>query len=156
MRWQGLITVVLQVSNADKFVAERLSCVLRLPSQKAVDELNLTKKIISCHPSNLPLADHVDCFVALNRSPSRPEFSEALLGVHATFDGSMILFENVVQVLHRSVSTALAQRPFLLTVRDRGTVNRRQVSVDHSRLAMGSIAERLAKQALGGVGVTEC
>jgi hypothetical protein len=26
----------------------------------------------------------------------------------------MILFENVVQVLHRSVSTAVAQRPFLL------------------------------------------
>src|SRR5277367_1713893 len=124
--------------------------------EKAVDELNLPKKIISSHPSNLPLADHVDCFVALNRSPSRPEFPEALLGVHATFDGSMILFENVVQVLHGSVSTALAQRPFFLTVRDRGTVNRRQVSVDHSRLRMGSIAERLAKQALGGVGVTEC
>src|SRR5580704_8277513 len=94
--------------------------------EKAVDELNLTKKIISCHPSNLPLADHVDCFVALNRSPSHLEFSEALLGVHATFDGSMVLFENVVQVLHRSVSIALAQRPFLLTVRDRGAVNRRQ------------------------------
>jgi hypothetical protein len=108
--------VVLQVSNADKFVAERLSCVLRLPSRKAGDELNLTKKIISLHPSNLPLPDHVDCFVALNRSPSRLEFSEALLGVNSTFDGSMILFENVVQVLYRSVSTAVAQRPFLLTV----------------------------------------
>jgi hypothetical protein len=33
--------------------------------EKAVDELNLTKKIISCHPSSLPLPDHVDCFVAL-------------------------------------------------------------------------------------------
>jgi hypothetical protein len=66
-----------------------------------------------------------------------------------------ILFENVVQVLHGSVSTALAQRPFLLTVGDRGAVNRRQVSVDHSRLRMGSIAERLAKQALGSIGVTE-
>jgi hypothetical protein len=73
--------------------------------EKAVDELNLTKKIISCHPSSLPLPDHVDCFVALNRSPSRLEFSEALLGVHSTFDGSMILFQNVVQVLHRSMST---------------------------------------------------
>jgi hypothetical protein len=47
------------------------------------------------------------------------EFSETLLGVQATFNGSMILFENVVQVLHRSVSTAPAQRPFLLTVGDR-------------------------------------
>src|SRR5271165_6922732 len=111
--------------------------------EKAVDELNLPKKIISSHPSNLPLPDHVDCFVALNRSPSRLEFSETLLGLHATFDGSMILFEHVVQVLHRSVSTALAQRPFLLTVGDRGAVNRRQVRVDHARSRMGWIAERL-------------
>src|SRR5271166_2854914 len=113
--------------------------------EEAVDELNLTNKIPSCYPSNLPLPDHVDCFVALNRSPSCLDFSEALLGVHATFDGSMILFKNVVQVLHGSVSTALAQRPFLLTIGDRGAVYRRQVGVDHSRLRMGSIAERLAK-----------
>src|SRR5208283_930006 len=117
--------------------------------EKAVDELNLTKKIISCHLPKLPLPDHVDCFIALNRSPSCLEFSEALLGVHATFDGSMILFQNVIQVLHRSVSAAVAQRPFLLSVGDRGAVNRCQVGVDHSRLGMGSIAERLAKQALG-------
>src|SRR5664280_726536 len=70
--------------------------------EKAVDKLNLSKKIISCHPSSLPLSDHVDCFIALNRSPSRLKFSEALLSVNSTFDGSMILFENVVQVLHRS------------------------------------------------------
>jgi len=39
--------------------------------EKALDEPNLSKKIISCHPSSLPLPDHVDRFVALNRSPSR-------------------------------------------------------------------------------------
>src|SRR5271166_6128924 len=123
--------------------------------KKAVDELNLSKKIISCHPSNLPLSDHVNRFVALNRSPSRLEFSEALLRIHSTFDGSMILFENVIQVLHRSVSTTVAQRSFLLTVGDRGAVDRRHVSVDHSRLRMGPIAERLAKQPLGSIGVPE-
>ena len=64
--------------------------------KKAVDELNLSKKITSCHPSSLPLPDHVDRFVALDRSPGRLKFSEALLGIHSTFDGSMILFENVV------------------------------------------------------------
>jgi NADPH:quinone reductase-like Zn-dependent oxidoreductase len=31
---QKVLMVVLQVSNGDKFVAERLSCVLRLPSRK--------------------------------------------------------------------------------------------------------------------------
>jgi hypothetical protein len=97
----------------------------------------------------------VDCFIALNRSPSRLEFSEALLGVHSTFDGSMILFENVVQVLHGSVSTAVVQRPLLFTVGDRRAINRCQVGVDHSRLGMGSIAERLAKQPLGSIGVAQ-
>ena len=92
--------------------------------EKAVDEPNLSKKIISCHPSNLPLPHHVDRFVALNRSPSRLEFSKTLLGIHSTFDGSMILFEDVIQVLHRSVSTAGAQRLFLLAARNRGAVNR--------------------------------
>jgi hypothetical protein len=84
----------------------------------------------------------------LNRSPSRAEFSEALLGVNSTFAGSMILFENVVQVLHRSVSITVAQRPFFLTVGDRGAVYRCQVGVDHSRLAMGWIAERLRNKRL--------
>src|ERR1019366_7755523 len=123
--------------------------------EKAVDELNLTKKIIPFEPSSLPLPDHVDGFVALNRSPSRLEFSKALLGVHSTFDGSMIPYQNVVQILHRSVSTAVAQRPLLFSVGDRGAVNRCQVGVDHSRLGMGSIAERLAKQPLGSIGVTQ-
>src|SRR5664280_1683773 len=123
--------------------------------EKAVDELNLKKKIISCYPSSLPLPDHVDCFVALNRSPCCLKFSEALFGVHSTFDGSMIRFQNVVQVLHRSVSTAGAQRPFLFSVGERRAVNRCQVGVDHSRLGMGSIAECLAKPALGSICVAQ-
>ena len=92
--------------------------------EEVVDELNLPKQIISCHSSNLSLPDHVDCFVALNGSPGRLKFSEALLGVSSTFDGSMILFENVIQVPHGSVSTAIAQRSFLLTIGNCGAVNR--------------------------------
>jgi hypothetical protein len=141
----------MQTSLSPSVCCAFLGCQI----EKAVDELNLSKKVISCHPSSLPLPDHVDCFVALNRSSSRLEFSEALLSVHSTFDGSMILFQNVVQVLHGSVSTAVAQRPFLLTVGDRRAVNRCQISVDHSRLGMGSIAERVAKQALGSIGVAK-
>ncbi len=56
----------------------------------------------------------------------------------------MVLLENVLQVPHRSVSTAAAQRPFLLIVGDLGAVNRPQLSVDPSTLGMESIAERLA------------
>jgi len=52
----------------------------------------------------------VDCFVALNGSPGRLEFSEALFGIHSTFDGSMILFEDVIQV--GSVATTEQYREF--------------------------------------------
>src|SRR6202453_2466148 len=91
--------------------------------EEVVDELNLAKQIISCHPSNLSLPDHVDCFVALNGSPGRLEFSEAF-GIDSTLDGSMILFENIIQVLYGAVSTTIAQRPFLLTIGNCGAVNR--------------------------------
>jgi hypothetical protein len=87
--------------------------MFRLPNRRDVDKLDLWRQIISCHPSNLPLPDHVDCLVALNGLPGRLEFSESLFGVHSTFDGSMIPFEDVIQVLHGSVSTAMAQRSFL-------------------------------------------
>src|ERR1022692_456312 len=72
----------MQTSLSPSVCGAFLGCQI----EKAVDELNLPRKIVCCHPSSLPLPDHVDCFVALNRSPSRLEFSEALLGVHSTFD----------------------------------------------------------------------
>src|SRR5271154_593421 len=54
---------------------------------------------------------HLACCVPARRAAStRLEFSESLFGIHSTFDGSMILFEDVIQVLHGSVSTTIAQR----------------------------------------------
>src|SRR5271155_6196451 len=145
---------VLQPSGTDRLMHAPQVCS-GCQIEEMVDELDLSREIVSCHPSNLPLTYHVDCFVALNGSPGRLEFSESLFGIHSTFDGSMILFEDVIQVLHGSVSTTMAQCPFLLTVGDRGAVDGCQVGVDHSRLRMGSIAERFAKQPLGSIGVTE-
>jgi hypothetical protein len=81
--------------------------------EEVVDELNLPMEIISCHPSNLSLPDHVDGFIALNGSPGRLEFSEAPLGVDSMFDGSMIPFEDVIQVLHGSLCSVGSQEPKL-------------------------------------------
>ena len=64
--------------------------------EELVNELNLAPNIRAAHPPNLSLADHVNGFLALNRSPCRLEFSEALLGLPATFDRSVILLQDVV------------------------------------------------------------
>jgi hypothetical protein len=62
------------------------------------DEPDLTSNITAAHPPNLPFSDHVHRLVALNGSPSRMEFPEALLGIDPPFDRTMVLLEDVVQV----------------------------------------------------------
>lgn len=69
--------------------------------EQPVDELNLPPNIRAVHPSRLPLPNHVHRLIALNCSGRRLELSEPLLGVQAPFDGSVIMFQDIVQVLHR-------------------------------------------------------
>src|SRR5712691_1446361 len=110
--------------------------------EEFVDELNLTPNISSAHPPNLPLPHHVHRFITLNRSLRRLELSEPLLGVHPAFDRSVVLLENVVQVLHRSVPATAAKYLFLLYVGDGRAINRCQVRIDDTRLRMGWMAQR--------------
>ena len=86
--------------------------------EELVDELNLTPNIFPAYPTSLPLPDHVHGFVTLNRSLRRLEFSEPLLGVHPAFNPSVVLLENVVQVLYGSVAATAAKCPFLLYLGD--------------------------------------
>ena len=71
--------------------------------EQLVDELNLSPNLRTAHPLRLPLPDHVHCLISLDRSPRRVEFTKALLGFHSSFDRSMILLQDVVQVLGRPV-----------------------------------------------------
>jgi hypothetical protein len=73
------------------------------------------------------------------------ELAKALLGLHSSFDPSMILLQDIIQVWHRSMSAAAAQGSFLLYVRDGGALDRRLIGVDDARLRMRCIAESLAE-----------
>src|SRR5260370_221883 len=101
--------------------------------------------IRSGHPPNLPLPHHVHRLITLNGSLRRLEFSEALLGVYPAFDRSVVLLENVVQVLHRSVPATAAKCPFLLYVANGRVVDLCPVSMYDTRLRMGWMAQRLPK-----------
>jgi hypothetical protein len=67
----------------------------------------------------------------------------------------MVLFEDIVKVLHRSVPAMAAQGPFLLYIRNGCAVDRCQIRVDDARLRMGSITQRFAKQAFGCIRVAQ-
>jgi hypothetical protein len=83
--------------------------------EQPVDELNLSTNIRTANPPRLPLPNPVHRFITLNRSPRCLELSKPLLGVHKTFDRSVVLFQNVVPILHRSMSAAAAQGSFFIT-----------------------------------------
>ena len=117
------------------------------------DEPDLTPNLIALHPPKLPLADHIHRLISLKRSPGRVKFPEALLGVDPAFDRAMVLFNDVVQVLDGSMATAAAQRSFLLNSRDRRAVDRCQIRIDDARLRMRAIAQSLAKQPFGRIGI---
>ena len=78
-------------------------------SEQLVDELNLSPNIRTVHPPRLPLPDHVHGLVSSDRSLRRVEFTKALLRLHSSFDRSMILLQDVVQVLDRAVAATASQ-----------------------------------------------
>jgi hypothetical protein len=114
-----------------------------------VDELILLANIIAADPPRLPLPDHVHRLVSLNRSPGDLELAKALLGLHSSFDRSMILLQDVVQVLDRSMSAAAAQGSFLFHCCNRRAVEAGLISIDDAGLGVRWIAESLAEQACG-------
>ena len=110
--------------------------------------------MIVADPLRLPLPDHVHSLVSRNRSPCCSELAKALLGLHSSFDRSMILLQDVVQILDRSMPTAAAQSSFLFHCGNRRAVEAGLIGVDDTGLRMRWIAESLAEQALGRRGIT--
>ena len=111
--------------------------------EQLVDELNLSPTIQTAHPPRLPLPDHVHGLVALDRSPRRVECTKALLRLHASFDRSMILLHDVVQVLDRSVAATAWQDSCLFHPRNCRAVETGLISVDDAGLRMRRISQRL-------------
>src|ERR1035437_2991053 len=117
--------------------------------EQLVDELILFANIIVADPPRLPLPDHVHRLGSLNRSPGGSELTKALLGLYSSFDRSMILLQDVAQVLDRSMSAAAAQGSFLFHCCNRRAVEAGLISIDDAGLGVRWIAESLAEQAFG-------
>ena len=117
--------------------------------EQLVDELILLANISAADPPRLPLPDHVQRLVSLDRSPGRLVLTKALLGLHSSFDRSMILFQDVVQVLDRSMAAAAAQSSLLFHCCNGRATEAGLIGVDDAGLGMRWIAESLAEQAFG-------
>jgi hypothetical protein len=61
--------------------------------------------------ARLPLADHMNRFIARDRAPGSPEAEGAkmLACTHPAFDGPMVLFQDIIEVLHRAMPAIVHQ-----------------------------------------------
>src|SRR5260370_8795583 len=66
----------------------------------------------------LAFADHMDRFVAGDRAPSSPERAKMLACAYPALDRPMILFQNIVEILHRSIPPILLQSLLAFTPHD--------------------------------------
>src|ERR1700682_2833136 len=123
--------------------------------EQLVDELILLANITVADPARLPLPDHVDRLVSLDRSLRCSEFAKALLGLYSSFDRSMILLQDVVQILDRSMAAAAAQGSFLFRCDNCRAIKAGLISVDDAGLRTGWIAQRHAEQAFGRRGIAQ-
>jgi len=70
------------------------------------DEADLFSDVALCQPSNLSLADHMHCFISLDRSLRTREGAEAEARLDPPFDRTVILLDNVVEVSDDATSTS--------------------------------------------------
>src|SRR6202795_1994215 len=86
-------------------------------------------------------------FVAGDRTPSSPERTKMLACAHPAFDGPVILFQDVVKVLHRSMSAVLLQSALGFELRNCRRITGVLVGVDDPRRRMVFSAQRFGEEA---------
>src|SRR5271155_5464070 len=79
--------------------------------EQAKNEFCFRDNIALCHPSDSPLADHAHRFDALESSPSTLKGTVPLGQPGSLFDGSMILFNDIVEILAPAQTNSAGESP---------------------------------------------
>lgn|GEM_PF-1992013 len=83
----------------------RLSDWLCSEAKQSVYELDLPHDVITGKPSDLPLTYQVHCFIAIDRTRRRAKCAESPLCVNPLLNRSVVLFDDVNQVVNWSMFT---------------------------------------------------
>jgi hypothetical protein len=100
---------------------------------KAMKQTNLrTHRILA----RLPLADHMNRFITGDRAPCSPEGAKMLACAHPTFDGPVVLFQDIIEVFYRTVLITLLKGAFAFELRDRRRITGVVVGIDYAGRGM--------------------
>ena len=112
---------------------------------KAMKRTNLRSR---CTPACLPLADHMNRFIAGDRAPGSPERAEMLACMHPAFDGPMVLFQDIIEVLHRAMPAIFHQSTLGFELPDGWRIPGVLVGIDYARRGMVLSAQGFREKAL--------
>src|SRR5277367_4660277 len=93
-------------------------------------------------------------FVASDRTPSSPERTKMLAGAHPAFDGPVILFQDIkdiIEILHGTVFRVLVYNTVSFELGDGGRISSVLVGIDYPRRRMVLPAQRFGEEALSGL-----
>ena len=99
--------------------------------EQSCDEVEAAFNLTDPYSSYLPLSNRGHRFVSLDRSPSSPKGPKALARPHSPLDRSMVLFQDVAQVLNRSQLASPPQRAFGFQLFNDWRVRRILIYIDH-------------------------
>lgn len=102
-------------------------------SKLAGDEGNLPSDVSFIHPSDLPLANHVQHLVSLQPSPCRFNRKEAHPRLDQSLDKTVVLLGQVIEVFDLSEFDRFGKRPAGLELSNGSGIGRILVDIDHTR-----------------------
>src|SRR5271165_4724893 len=96
--------------------------------------------------ARLAFADHMNRFIAGERAPSSPEGAKMLACAYPALDRPMILFQDVVEILHRSMPAILLQSLLGFEPHDGRWITGVLVGIDDPRPGWFSPPKALARK----------
>src|SRR5262249_30726467 len=97
----------------------------------------------------LAFANHMNGLVTSDCTPGSPEGAKMLTRADPALNRPMILFQNIVEILHRSMAAVFLQRSLGFQLNDGWRVSCVLVGVDDPRWRPILTAQGLAEKALG-------
>ena len=98
--------------------------------------------------ARLPFADHMNRFITGDRAPCSAEGAKMLTCAKPTFDGPVVLFQDIIEVLYRTVLTILLKGAFGFEPCDRQRITSVLVGIDYAGREMVLSAQGFRQKAL--------
>src|SRR5215471_21423976 len=119
-------------------------------SEEFIEEEDQSQHVPFGQPPHLAFPDHVHYLISLDRPPCPVKGSEPLAGIDPSFDRSMILFHDIVQVRTGTTATPTTKFALQLQFRHNLGIGRVAVDVDHPGPRVTRGMQGVLEETLGG------